>query len=138
MCVVGAAERPVDRGLWRLWAIHMAFTGLYALVAWSRAETDRAGHAFFTSVWVDLAVTLPSVVLALVLPRLLSGRVRYRGERLLVWTFAEFPVLVGLVGYLSGGTLQALAWHFGVTLLLMAWTTPVAGAQAVDPLGTTA
>lgn len=124
----------MSTGVWRLWATHLAFVGLYIAVAWSRAGTPRVGHAFFTSVGVDLLVTLPSVVLALALPRLVRGRVRYPGERLLVWTFAEFPVLVGLVGFLSGGTLSGFAWHIGVTLLLMAWTVPRPQAQAVDPV----
>jgi hypothetical protein len=124
----------VDRGLWRLWFIHLAFVGLYIVVAWSRFDTVREGHVYFTSVAVDLTVTLPSVAVALVLPRVLGGRVRYRGERLLVWTFAEFPVLVGLVGLLSGGTLPSFAWHIGVTLVLMAWTAPRPQLQAVDPV----
>ncbi len=124
----------LDKGLWRLWFIHLAFVGLYVVVAWSRFGAVRQGHAYFTSVAVDLTVTLPSVAVALFLPRVLGGRVRYRGERLLVWTFAEFPVLVGLVGFLSGGTLPPFAWHIGVTLLLMAWTAPRPQFQAVDPV----
>ncbi|MGK0348667.1 MAG: hypothetical protein ACI855_004759 [Myxococcota bacterium] len=101
-------------------------------MAWTRVGNLRNGHEFFTSAAVDLTVTLPSVAVALFLPRVLGNRVRYRGERLLVWTFAEFPALVGLVGFLSGGTLPSLAWHSGVTLLLMAWAAPMAQVQTVD------
>ena len=133
-CVVDDSSEQVDAGLWRLWATHLAFVGLYGLVAYSRVDAGRDGHAFFTSLAVDLTVTAPSVLLALSLPHLLGGRMRYRAERLLVWTFAEFPVLVGLVGFLSGGELAAFVWHIGVTLLLMAWTAPKPQLQAVDPV----
>lgn len=117
-------------GLWRLWVVHVAFVGLYALVAWDRWGAVREGHPFFTSLWVDLAVTAPGILVALGLSRALNGRLRYPAERLLIWTFAELPALVGLVGFLAGGTTPQLAWHLGLTLVLLATTAPKRDIEA--------
>lgn len=106
-------------GLARMWWLHIGFIGLYAAVAATRWSTERVGHAFFTSAWVDLLVSLPATVAVVYLWRRPPPRLGPGGRLLLHLSLAELPALVGLVGFLAGGELPWLVAHLGASLVLM-------------------
>ena len=106
-------------GLRRMWWLHIAFIGLYALVAWSRWDAPREGHAFFSSWAVDALVSLPAVVAVLLLRQRPPARLGPAGRLLLHLSLAEFPALVGLVGFLAGAEAPWLAAHLGASLVLL-------------------
>jgi len=107
-----------------LWWVHVGFIGLYGLVMWDRWDAERIGAAFFSSVWVDLTVSLPAVVAFAVLPQALGQRLGSAGMGLARWSVAEVPALVGIVGFLSGAGVVWVMAHFALTWVLLVLSAP--------------